>query len=85
VVEEKMPFLKEICGAYQIAGVNWTGFAAEYEGNFPGNGYQSHYLVLCLSREKDLISFTITANSEIFEKNSNLYNWLLRNALIIED
>ncbi|PRC93891.1 hypothetical protein [Solimicrobium silvestre] len=83
-VEQKMPYLEMVCEPYQVNGANWIGFAAEYEGTFPGNDYVSRYLVLCFCQGVNLISFTITARRDKFEENVELYNWIIKNALILE-
>jgi len=81
VVDQKMPYLKQVKVAYTLHGKAWEGIAAEYQGAFPGNPFESYYLVLCILKNKTAISFTITSPLDAFEKNEALYRWLLSNQL----
>lgn len=83
MVNTKMPFLRPVTAPYEMKGVAWTGIAAEYRGVFPGNDYETYYLVLCLRTDELTISFTIAARNGAFEKNHALYYWLLRRQLDI--
>lgn len=83
VVDEQMPYLQPLGQPFPLNGKSWTGIAAEYRGVFPGNNYQSHYLVLCLCTEKVVISFTVTAELNNYMANESLYRWLLAEKLVI--
>ena len=83
-VAQNMSYLTQIGELFQVSGANWIGNAAEYRGTFPNNDFLSRYLVLCITRGEDLISFTITARDEEFEKNDQLFRWIIDKALILE-
>lgn len=83
IVDRKTPYLKQVRAAYTLRGKTWEGTASEYQGAFPGNTFESHYLVLCILFNKTAISFTITAPVDAFKKNEALYRWLLINQLDI--
>ena len=81
IVAQQMPFLSPVAAAYDLRGASWSSMASEYRGCFPNNDFESHYLVLCLPTEQRVISFTITASTQVFAENRALYLWLLQNKL----
>jgi len=84
VVIEKMPYLRMVGDPYSIDGRNWSGYAADFEGQFPGKDYKSHYFVLCLSEGTKMISFTITTRKKIFDDHKDFYLSLVQSTLIVE-
>ncbi|MFZ6756310.1 hypothetical protein ACO0K9_03755 [Undibacterium sp. Ji50W] len=85
MVEEGMPYLREVRGPYPFKAKTWANFAAEYEGRFPEKNEDSRYVVLCMHTDKMLISFTVVANAKVYAANEALYTWLLQNHLEIYD
>ncbi len=85
IVGQEMNFLSHFAGPYAVQGTSWSGIASEYQGHFRQGSVKSHYLVLCLRTEQRVISFTITANAEVFAENRSVYRWLLENKLELLD
>jgi len=82
-VDSKMPYLKQVIAPYELKGKGWSGIAAEYQGTFPNEDFETCYLVLCLKNGEIWISFTRVASAQTFAENEGLYRWLLQNQLTL--
>jgi hypothetical protein len=73
VVVERMPYLM-FSGYFQnIETSRWDGMLAEYEGVFPSGEVVRKYVVFTFIKNNKCVSFSITADKEIYEKNKKLY------------
>lgn len=80
-VAERMPFLQRVIAPYDLKGQGWEGIAAEYQGIFPDEDYETSYLVLCLQNDETWISLTVVGSAAAFAANEGLYRWLLTQQL----
>lgn len=83
VVDSQMTYLTQVQYPYELKGAGWTGIAAEYQGKFPNDDYETYYLVLCLKNGDIWISLTLVASTKTFVENEGLYRWLLKNQLTL--
>lgn len=81
IVVQEMPGLKCVRQPYALRGSFGTGMASDYEGVFPGGAVQKHYLVLCAVTDSQVLSVTVTADTEVFNTQEALYRWLLETKL----
>ncbi len=80
-VGHDMPFLKQADVPYQIDGDDWRGkirgMATEFTGTFPGDDFESRYLLACIWTEGTVVWFGIRVAAEEFENQHAVYKWLL--------
>lgn len=84
-VDAEMPCLKQVIAPYELKAGGWSGIAAEYQGKFPNEEFETRYLVLCLKNGEIWISFTLVASARTFAENEGLYRWLLQNQLTLRN
>ncbi|MBC7452850.1 MAG: DUF805 domain-containing protein [Massilia sp.] len=81
LVRHEMGYLRRDGASYGLDGEGWRqrieGMAAEFTGVFPGDDYESRYLVACFCNDGTVASITIKARAESFEQERALYQWLL--------
>ena len=81
LVQHEMRYLTQDGNAYPFEGDTWRGrvkgMATEFTGTFPGDTFESRYLVACIWTDGILAAITIRAPAAVFEQNRALYKWLL--------
>ena len=76
-VDERMPYLTFDKSYFSIPGPNWTGYASSYTGTFPDDDKVSKYVVIAFIKYNKLVSLSITAAKEVYEKNKHIYQKLV--------
>ena len=82
-VASGMPFLRQVVSPYELHGQGWRGIAAEYQGTYPEEDFETRYLVLCLGNAGIWISLTLVASATAFAANEGLLRWLLANQVFL--
>ena len=81
LVGHEMRYLTQDGQSYPFEGESWrsrvNGMATEFTGTFPGDDFESRYLVACVWTDGVLAAITIRAPADVFEQNRALYKWLL--------
>lgn len=81
LVRHEMRYLRQDGASYGLDGADWRdrvkGMATEFTGVFPGDDFESRYLVACICNDGVLASITIKARADTFELDRALYKWLL--------
>jgi len=80
-VGHDMPYLRQADVPYQIDGDDWRGkirgMATEFTGTFPGEDFESRYLLACIWTEGTVVWFGIRVAADEFENQHAIYKWLL--------
>ena len=80
-VGHDMPYLRQADVPYQIEGDDWRGkirgMATEFTGTFPGDDFESRYLLACIWTEGTVVWFGIRVAADEFENQHAIYKWLL--------
>lgn len=80
-VGHDMPYLRQADVPYQIDGDDWRGkirgMATEFTGTFPGDDFESRYLLACIWTEGTVVWFGIRVAADEFENQHAVYKWLL--------
>lgn len=80
-VGHDMPYLRQADVPYQIDGDDWRGkirgMATEFTGTFPGDDFESRYLLACIWTEGTVVWFGIRVAADEFENQHAIYKWLL--------
>lgn len=81
LVQHEMRYLRQDGASYDIDGEGWRdrvkGQATEFVGTFPGDDFESRYMVACIRVEGTLVSVAIRAPADVFDQNRALYKWFL--------
>ncbi len=81
LVAHEMRYLTQDGASYPFEGESWRGrikgMATEFTGTFPGDDVESRYLVACIWTDGVVASIAIRAPADLFERNRQLYKWLL--------
>ncbi|MES2898291.1 MAG: DUF805 domain-containing protein [Pseudomonadota bacterium] len=74
---QDMPFMRKRGPAYQLQGEQLGCLVTEYSGSFPGSGIDSCCLLACFQIDGSVAAMVITAPTPVFERDAQLYAWLL--------